>query len=180
MKIKNVTCIGAGLIGHGWATVFAANGLDVFLCDLTEELLKRAIERITSNLNFLEGHELLERGVTKDALNRIKTTTSVSDAVKDADYIQESVPDNYEIKQQIFKVMDATAPEHAILASSASGLLMTPIQKVTERPERCILAHPMLPVHLIPLVEVVGGELTSKNTVRKTSEFLKTIGKFFS
>jgi len=177
MDIKNVSCVGAGLIGHGWATLFAANGFEVFLYDLTEDILKRAVNRIATNLNFLEGHNLLEHGVTKAALKRIKMTTSLVEAVSTADYVQESVPDNYDIKKQIFKELDAATPEHAILASSASGLLMTPIQKVTVRPERCVLAHPMLPVHLIPLVEVVGGELTSQNTVKATSEFLLKIGK---
>jgi 3-hydroxypropionate dehydrogenase (NADP+) len=73
--------------------------------------------------------------------------------------------------------MDYATQEHTILASSASGLLMTPIQKVTARPERCVLAHPMLPVHLIPLVEVVGGEETSKDTVKITADLLRKIGK---
>jgi len=63
------------------------------------------------------------------------------------------------------------------LASSASGLLMTEIQKVTTRPERCVLAHPVLPAHLIPLVEIVGGEHTSPSTVKATRDFMKSIGK---
>jgi carnitine 3-dehydrogenase len=71
----------------------------------------------------------------------------------------------------------ARLPPQAILASSASGLLMTEIQKVAIRPERCVLAHPVLPTHLIPLVEIVGGEYTAPETVARTRELMETIGK---
>jgi 3-hydroxyacyl-CoA dehydrogenase len=89
----------------------------------------------------------------------------VVDAVRDADYVQESVPDNYDFKKQVFREMDIAAPSHAILASSSSGLLMTEIQKVTTRPRRCVLVHPVLPVYLIPLVEIAGGRQTSRETL---------------
>jgi len=76
-----------------------------------------------------------------------------------------------------FEEMDAAAPVHAILASSASGLLMTDIQEVTTRPERCVLVHPILPVHLIPIVEIAGGKNTSPITIQKACEFMERMGK---
>jgi 3-hydroxyacyl-CoA dehydrogenase len=177
MNISKVSCVGTGLIGQGWATLFSSKGFEVTLQDVSEAILGKAVERVTSNLMFLETNELLRQGEADAALKRIKTTTDIAEAVGHADYVQESVPDNYDAKKQVFKEIDAVALDHAILASSASGLVMTEIQKVTKRPERCVMAHPMLPVHLIPAVEVVGGEQTSRETVKATYEFMKGLGK---
>lgn len=177
MDIRKVACVGAGLIGQGWSTIFSSKGLEVTLQDVSEAILEGSVRRIRSNLIFLENHNLLGRGDAKAALKKIKTTIHISDAVGQVDYVQESVPDNYDIKKRVFKEMDAAASHHAILASSASGLLMTEIQKVTTRPEQCVLVHPMLPAHLIPAVEIVGGEQTSHETVKATREFMERIGK---
>jgi 3-hydroxypropionate dehydrogenase (NADP+) len=89
----------------------------------------------------------------------------------------ESVPDNYAAKKTIFKQLDTLASADAILASSSSGLLMSEIQTVVSRPERCVLAHPFLPVHLLPLVEVVGGDRTALATVEATCRLMEIIGK---
>jgi 3-hydroxyacyl-CoA dehydrogenase len=90
---------------------------------------------------FLEAKNLLKQGEADAALKRIKTTTHIDEAVDHADYVQESVPDNYDAKKQMFKQLDLAAPDHAILASSSSALLMTKIQRVTRRPQRCVLVH---------------------------------------
>ncbi len=177
MDIKNFACVGAGLIGQGWATLFSSRGFQVVLQDVTEDILDDAVRRVTSNLKFLEAKDVLRQGEANVALGRIKTTTQIAEAVVCADYVQESVPDNYDLKKYVFEEIGALAPEQAIMASSASGLLMTEIQKVTTRPERCVLAHPMLPVHLIPLVEIVGGEQTSRETIETTCEAMKMLGK---
>ncbi len=176
-NINNITCIGAGLIGQGWATVFSARGYAVSLHDRDASVLKEALRQIKLNLLFLEANDLLKTGQTDTALKRIKTTANLSEAVSEADYIQEAVFDNYEIKKRIFKQMDAQAPKTAIIASSTSGLLMTEIQKAVARPGRCVLAHPFLPVHLLPLVEVVGGEQTSPGALATTCDFMEKIGK---
>jgi len=177
MEIKTVACVGAGIIGHSWATLFSSKGLQVNLQDIADDILKRAVERVESNLIFLEQKKLLGRGESKVALKRIRTTTSIAEAVGQADYVQESVLDNYDDKKKVFKEMDAFAPSNTILASSSSGLRMTEIQKATTRSERCVLAHPILPPHLIPLVEVVGGEKTSRETVMTTRDFMIRLGK---
>ena len=177
MKIQTVACVGAGLIGQGWSTLFCSKGLKVTLYDVTEDILHLSLDHISSSLQFLEANNLLKPGETSTALKRIKPTTDLAEAVANADYVQESVPDNYEIKKRVFQEMDAHAPHYAILASSASGLLMTEIQKVTKRRQRCVLAHPMLPAHILPLVEIVGGEQTSPDTVVTTQEFMKAMGK---
>jgi len=177
MNITKVSCVGAGLIGQDWATLFSSQGLDVTLQDINESILEEAVKGVKSTLRFLAARDLLGKGDVDTALERIKTTTKIAEAVRDADYVQESVPDNYDLKKTVFKEMDKMAPDHAILASSASGLMMTEIQKVTARPGRCVLVHPMVPLYLIPLVEIVGGEDTSPETVRATDKFMKDLGK---
>ena len=177
MDIHKVSCVGAGLIGQGWAVLFSSAGLEVILQDVTETVLEKSMRGVKSNLMFLEASNLLKQGEAEAALKRIKVSTLIGEAVRKADYVQESVPDNYDLKKQVFREMDAAAPDHAILASSASGLLMTEIQKLVTRPDRCVLAHPVLPVYLIPLVEIAGGEQTSRETVSATYDFMKKLGK---
>jgi carnitine 3-dehydrogenase len=175
--IKNVACVGSGLIGQGWATLFAAGGYTVAMHDLTDGRLEGAIRQVNLNLGFLEDNGRLPPGAAGAAFSRIRTTTDLTEALNSADYVQESVPDNYRDKKNIFREMDALAPSGAILASSSSGLLMTEIQTVVTRPERCLLVHPFLPVHLLPLVEVVGGDKTDPETVRTTCDIMEKLGK---
>jgi 3-hydroxyacyl-CoA dehydrogenase len=177
MNIQRVACVGAGLIGQGWATIFSSRGLEVILQDINMEILNESMRRIRANLSFLEKHDLLPKGDADTSIERIRTTIHLADAVGQADYVQESVPDTYDIKKHVFMEMDAAAPDHAVLASSASGLLMTEIQRVTTRPERCVMAHPMLPAHLLPVVEIVGGEQTAPETVEATRKFMAGLGK---
>jgi 3-hydroxypropionate dehydrogenase (NADP+) len=176
-NIKNITIIGAGLIGQGWATVFSSRGYALRLHDRDESVLENALGQIKLNLLFLEANDLLKAGQADTALKKIKVTGNLAEAVSDADYIQEAVFDDYEVKKRIFSDLDAQAPKTAILASSTSGLLMTEIQKVVTEPERCVLAHPYLPVHLMPLVEVVGGAQTSPEALATTFSFMENIGK---
>ena len=177
MEIERVACVGGGLVGQGWATIFLSQGIEVILQDVSQEILNESMKQVWLNLDFLETQGLASKENIAAGRDRVSTTTNITEAVRRADYVQESVPDSYEIKKQIFKEMDADAPTHAVLASSASGLLMTEIQKVTTRPERCVLVHPILPVHLIPVVEVVGGEKTSRETTLKACEFMEQMGK---
>ena len=177
MDIHKIACVGAGLIGQGWATLFSSKGFEVILQDVNETILEKAVGGVKSNLMFLEAKNLLKTGEANAAFKRISTSTHLGEVVCGADYIQESVPDDYGIKKRVFKEMDVTAPHHAIFASSSSGLLMTEIQRATTRPERCLLVHPVLPVYLIPLVEIVGGEQTSRETVIAAYDLMRRLGK---
>ena len=176
-NIKNVACIGSGLIGQGWATLFAAAGYAVIMQDLSDEKLKGAIGQVSINLRLLEDNGRLYHGTAAGAAKHIRTTLSLGEAVGKADFIMESVPDNYTAKKTVFKEMDVLAPGNTILASSSSGLLMSEIQTAVTRPERCVLVHPFLPVHLLPLVEVVGGDRTAAETVDITCRLMEKIGK---
>ena len=176
-EIKKMACVGSGLIGQGWATLFAAAGIAVTMQDLTDDKLKNATEQVNLNLKLLEENGRLCQDTAAEAYRNIQTTLSLAEAVKGADYVLESVPDNYTIKKAIFEEMDALAPGDTILASSSSGLLMSEIQTVLTRPERCVLAHPCLPVHLLPLVEVVGGDRTALEAIEITCRLMEKIGK---
>ncbi|HUL29551.1 MAG TPA: 3-hydroxyacyl-CoA dehydrogenase NAD-binding domain-containing protein [Thermodesulfobacteriota bacterium] len=175
--IYKIACVGSGLIGQNWATLFSSRGCEVVLQDLSEDLLEKSLAGVRSNLQFLEAKKLLKPGGTEASLRKIKLSNTIGEAVRHADYVQESVPDDYDLKKQVFREMDSTAPAHALLASSSSGLLMTEIQKVTTRPGRCVLVHPVLPVYLIPLVEIAGGEQTSRETLMAADDFMKNLGK---
>ena len=172
-KIKNVACIGAGLIGQGWATLFAAAGYAVTMQDLSDQKLNAATAQVRSNLKLLEDNGQIGHDTAAGAYKYLHTTLSLAEAVNRADYIQESIPDDYAAKKTVFKKMDALAAGDSILASSSSGLLMSEVQTGLARPDRCVLVHPCLPVHLIPLVEVVGGDQTTPETVEIACHLMK-------
>ena len=175
-SIRKVACVGSGLVGQGWATLFALAGYPVTLEDVTEEKVREAHKRVEKQMRFLE-----EKGLAKnseEALQRVSVTTSLAEALEGADYVQESVYESYPAKKEIYQRMDeATGPE-VILASSTSGLMMTEIQKAAKiHPERCIVAHPWNPSYLVPLVEISPGTQTSPETIQKTHALMEDIGK---
>ena len=105
MDVGKVACVGAGLIGQGWASLFASKGMEVVLQDTSQEILAGSLDAISSNLVFMETHGLAAGEGADAVLKRIRTATRVFDAVREADYVQESVPDNYELKRAVFKEM---------------------------------------------------------------------------
>ena len=174
--IRRVACVGSGLIGQGWAALFALNGYEVAMQDLSEEKLAEAVERVRGHVDFLVQAGL--GGSAVEAMSRIETTTELSEALGDADFVQESVYESYDVKKPLYGEMDRIAPAEVIFASSTSGLLMTEVQKAMNvHPERGIVAHPWNPAHLVPLVELCPGELTSKETVDRTYALMEDIGK---
>lgn len=177
MEIHKIACVGSGLIGSDWATLFVSKGYAVTLQDINMDILDNAVAVIKTNLEFMAEHHLARFDDIDTLLHKITLTTSIEDAVAKADYIQESVFDDLDLKHQVFKTIDAAAPDHAIIASSASGLLMTDIQKSAARPGRCVMVHPILPAHLIPLVEIGGGPDTLPQTLDSADRFMKRLGK---
>ncbi len=175
-NIENVACVGVGTIGHSWATLFAIKGYNVAIYDLSSELLNSAMERIKFSAEFLAGNGIISKEEVQDAMNRIKVSSDMPDCVKNADYVQESTFESYEVKGKVFSEIDRIN-DAAIIASSTSGLLMTKIQKAAKKPERCIVAHPWNPPLLLKLVELVPGEKTSKETVQTTYDFIEKLDK---
>ena len=173
--IKNVAGIGGGVIGGSWAVLFAMKGLNVKLYDINDDCLANDKKTIVSNLEFLAENGAIE---DKDAvLARIQFTTSREEAVKDAQFIQESGPERLPIKHSMLAEIEKYAPVDAIVATSASGLPLGQITEHAVHPERCVGGHPYNPPHLIPLVEITKTEKTDEANVELAKEFYESLGK---
>ena len=169
--------MGAGLTGQSWAALFASKGCSVVMQDTSERILAQARKQFTAILTMLEKGGVIGRKRSAYARTMLRTTTDLSEAVGDAEYVQESIYENYRLKQAVFKRIEKYASRNAILASSTSGLLISKIQERLEGRERCLIAHPFNPVHLIPLVELVPGRWTSRKTIDSVYDFMLSIGK---
>ncbi|MEM2905139.1 MAG: 3-hydroxyacyl-CoA dehydrogenase family protein [Candidatus Bathyarchaeia archaeon] len=176
-SIRKVGVIGAGIMGHGIAQVFAQAGFTVSLTARREETLKQALERIRSNIQFFVQHKLAKDNAADIVLSRIRTTTNLRDAVSDVDFVLEAVPEVIETKREVFRSLDSYCAEDIVLATNASSLTITEIASATRRPERVVGAHFWNPAHLMPLVEVTKGEHTSEKTMGVTCDLMSKIGK---
>ncbi|UPJ74170.1 3-hydroxyacyl-CoA dehydrogenase NAD-binding domain-containing protein [Bradyrhizobium sp. 187] len=172
--IRRIAIIGTGVIGASWASLFLANGLDVVATDVApgaETALKRFVAAAWPALQRLG----LASGASQ---NRLSFTAALTDAVKDVDLVQENGPEKIEFKKTLYRQLDELLHPSVIIASSSSGLTMSEIQSACEmHPERCVIGHPFNPPHLIPLVEIVGGAKTSRNTIERADEFYTSIGQ---
>ncbi|SDC21337.1 carnitine 3-dehydrogenase [Pelagirhabdus alkalitolerans] len=158
MNNKQIAIIGTGVIGNGWIVRFLANGFDVVAYDPidgAEARTKEVIEQAWESVESLGLH-------TDASHERIRFVSSIEDAVKHADLIQENVPERLDLKQDVLKEIDRFAQKDAIIGSSTSGIKPTELQIKLDHPERLVVAHPFNPVYLLPLVEIVGGKQTTK------------------
>ena len=175
--IKNISVIGAGLMGHGIAQIFASKNCNVRLLDIKDELLSKAIENIKLNLSMMARKGVgLEREI-ETIISRIKTTTNMGAAISDAQLVIEAVIENLELKQRLFQDLDQLCSTETILATNTSVISITEIAAKAHRRERIVGTHFWNPPYLIPLVEVVKGKETSEETVEITYDFLKNAGK---
>jgi len=172
--IRRVAIIGTGVIGASWTSLFLAHGLDVVATDVApgaEAALKRFVAAAWPALQRLG----LAAGASQ---NRLSFTAALTDAVKDVDLVQENGPEKIDFKKTLYRQLDELLHPGVIIASSSSGLTMSAIQSACEmHPERCVIGHPFNPPHLVPLVEIVGGEKTSKETIDRADEFYTSIGQ---
>jgi 3-hydroxybutyryl-CoA dehydrogenase len=160
--MKNIAVIGAGTMGNGIAHVFAQNGYEVTLIDVSEVQLSKALATIGKNLDRQVAKNIISENQKIEALSQIKIATSIAEGVKNADLVIEAVTENESLKLKIFKEINANAPIHAILASNTSSISITKIAAVTNRPERVIGMHFMNPVPVMKLVEIINGYKTEK------------------
>jgi 3-hydroxyacyl-CoA dehydrogenase len=177
MKIQSIGIVGTGVIGSSWAAFYASKGFKVKMCDVDPSLCQKGLRRAYGYVELLRTQGLISEKACKNAISDMTTVNELDEAIKDVQLVQESAAENYEVKHQLFKIIDAETPPDVIIASSSSGLLMTEIQKVTRYPKRCLVAHPFNPPHLIPLVELVPGEKTDDNTISKMKSFFEGLGK---
>ncbi len=176
MNIEKVMVIGAGQMGAGIAQVCAQAGFTVILNDIKDEFFERGLATITKNLtrDVEKGRKTEEEKA--QVLAQITKSTSIEDA-KQADIVIEAAVENMEIKQSIFKQLDAIAPAHTILATNTSSLPITEIAAVTNRPEKVIGMHFMNPVPVMQLVEIIRGLATADEVYEAVAAMTKRIGK---
>ncbi len=172
-EVKRVAVVGTGVIGASWAAYFLAQGLDVEATDPSpgaEQRLRETVARLWPSMERIG----LRPGASQD---RLRFHADLPDALKDVDFVQENGPENLEFKIDLFGRMDAALPADVVLASSSSGLLISKVQSACRHPQRVVLGHPFNPPHLIPLVEVIGGEHTSPEMLKAAMDFYTAIGK---
>ena len=175
-EIKNITLLGAGMIGNGLALHFANAAYEVCLYSRTQQTIDKAIESTRSNLSLLlqkpAGSDEIEKIV-----GRIKTTTDMKKAVANAPIIIESVAENLKIKQDLFKELDDICPRETILATNTSVISISEIASQSKNRSRILGTHFWFPPYLIPLVEVIKGKDTSDEVMELTYQFMKKAGK---
>jgi len=172
--VRHVSIIGTGVIGASWASLFLARGLKVVATDVApaaEAALRKFVDAAWPALERI--------GVSEGASRtNLSFAADLSTTIKGADLVQENGPEKLDFKQKLYSQLDEMLPPDVIIASSSSGLKMSDIQAgCPNHPERCVIGHPFNPPHLIPLVEIVGGDRTSEDTLRRAIAFYTAMGK---
>jgi 3-hydroxybutyryl-CoA dehydrogenase len=177
MEINKVGVVGMGTMGSQIGIVCARGGFQTIIVDISEEIITRGFNTITSFLN-----SQVKKGKMKDeemnrVLSLISTTTDLTKALSDMELVIEAVFEDMDVKKELFKKMDGICPKEAILGSNTSTLSITEMGAVTSRPGKCIGIHFLIPAALTPLVELVHGLETSNETHQKVVDFLTKCGK---
>ncbi len=177
MEVRNLSVIGAGLMGTGIAHVSALGGIHTTLVDISLEILEKALATIKGRLQ--KGVELkrIDQEMMEQALSRLKLEVNLEKAMREAEMVIEAVPEKIELKLEIFQKMDQLCEKDALFASNTSALSITEMAAVTGRPEKCIGMHFFNPAHLMRLVEIVRGLETSDDTYQVTKSVAESMGK---
>jgi 3-hydroxyacyl-CoA dehydrogenase len=170
-----VALVGCGLIGRGWMVLFANAGYEVRVYDASEPARGVAADAVKANLELLEQEGLIDSAGA--LFGRLRFCATLAEAVEGAEYVQESVPENPETKREVFSELGRLAAPQTILASSCSSIPPDEFLGEVRGPERCLIAHPFSPPHLIPLVELVPSSWTSAETLARTRRLLEDLGQ---
>jgi len=173
---KTICVIGGGTMGNGIAHVFAQTGFKVFMVDVNQDFLNRALTTIEKNLDRQIKKEIITEADKAAVLGRITATTQLEDA-DTASLVVEAATENRDIKFALFRKLDELLPVDAILASNTSSISITEIASQTKRPDRVIGMHFMNPVPVMKLVEIIRGHATSDATVDEIMALTKELGK---
>ncbi|MFD1588287.1 3-hydroxyacyl-CoA dehydrogenase family protein [Halorientalis brevis] len=172
-----VAVLGAGSMGHGIAQVSAMAGHDVVLRDVEADFVADGIAGIEENLAEGVERDKVTESEMDATLDRISGTTELAEAVADADLVVEAVPEDMDLKQEVFADVEAAAPDDTIVASNTSSLSVTEMASALERPERAVGLHFFNPPHIMDLVEIVVAEQTSDETETRAIEYVRGIDK---
>ncbi len=169
--IKKIAVIGTGVIGIGWIARCLAHNKKVIAYDKDFKIEKKIFIELKRASPYIK--KLFNK--KKINLKNFKYVTSIKEAVKEADFIQECVTENYVTKIKLMSIIGKYAKLNAIISSSSSGLLPTRIYSKCKNPARTMIGHPFNPVYLCPGVEIVAGKKTKKNFLNKANKFYKSI-----
>lgn len=175
--MKNITVIGAGTMGNGIAHVFAMNGFEVALVDVSPAALEKAMATIAANLDRMIKKEAITEKEKSDTLARITPFSDLQKGVSHAELVVEAATENQDLKLRIFNQMDEFAPANAILATNTSSISITKIAAATQRPGQVIGMHFMNPVPVMKLVEVIRGYATSNEVAASIMDLSRRLGK---
>ncbi|MEQ8517523.1 MAG: 3-hydroxybutyryl-CoA dehydrogenase [Cytophagales bacterium] len=175
--MKKIAVIGAGTMGNGIAHVFAQNGYDVNLIDISQDSLDKGIATINKNLDRQIKKELITENDKKSILARVNMNTDLPKGVADTDLVVEAATENVDLKLKIFKTLDENTKKDCILASNTSSISITKIASVTSKPDKVIGMHFMNPVPVMKLVEVIRGYSTSDEVTKTVFELSKNLKK---
>jgi len=171
--IRTVAVVGTGVIGASWVALFLAHGRRVIATDPAEGAEGRLRDAVDRHWGWL--HD--QGRVAERSYAGLRFDADLERAVGCAQFVQENGPERLELKQALFARLDAATSPHVILATSSSGLLISAIHARCTNPQRVIVGHPVNPPHLLPLVEVIGGDVASVETIERAMSFYKEVGK---
>jgi len=177
MEIKKVVVIGAGAMGTGIAYVCAVKGYNVSIRDINEDLVKRGMGKVREMIATGVNRGKLTPKEAEEIMKRIKSTTDVAEAVRDADLVIEAVFEDMDLKKKVFKELDELCPPHTILASNTSTLSITEMGSATKRPDKVVGLHFFNPPYTMKLVEVISGKETSEETKKIANDFAVSLEK---
>ncbi len=175
--MQNIAVIGAGTMGNGIVHVFAQNGKNVTMIDISEAALERGLATIGKNLDRMVAKEKITAEDKTATLGRISTSTDLTAAVANVDLVIEAATEDADLKNKIFKQLDAACRPEAILATNTSSISITEIAGATQRPDKVIGMHFFNPVPVMKLVEIVRGLATSDEVFNAVYETSKELGK---
>jgi len=177
IMVQNVTVVGVGWMGRTIIPACARGGCTVVIHDADEKILEQATEAAKAGLNFLMENGAMTADEVATAISKISSTTSLDDALKDADLVIEAVPEVMELKKRIFGQMDKLAREDAVLTTNTSTMSISEIASATERPDRVVGVHWFYPAFIMPPVEIIRGSQTSDQTLNTARDFIAGLKK---
>ena len=175
--MEKIAVVGAGTMGNGIAHVFAQNGYNVNLIDVSEEALARALKTINKNLDRQVSKELINETEKAEILARITTVSNLQNGVADRELVVEAATENLDLKLKIFGDLDKFTDSNCILASNTSSISITQIASVTSKHDKVIGMHFMNPVPVMKLVEIIRGYSTSDEVTEKIMTLSKSLKK---
>ena len=174
--MEKIAIIGSGLIGRAWAMVFARAGHPVKMYDNAPGAVDKALGLVEEGLGELKSAGLIDEAPATVA-KRVSAASSLTDAVADADYVQENTSEKVDVKREVYRLLDEAAPQTCILASSTSTIQTSRFSEGLKGKHRCIVAHPVNPPHVVPIVEISPAPWTAPEVVEATRALHAKVGQ---